>query len=58
MFIFSPLEQFNIVSIIPIGFGNFNISFTNSSLLALIVITLLIMLLEFVTFKATLVPNR
>jgi hypothetical protein len=27
-------------------------------LLALIVITLLIMLLEFVTFKATLVPNR
>jgi ATP synthase subunit 6 len=58
MFVFSPLEQFNIISIIPIGIGNFNISFTNSSLLSLIVVSLMILLLEFVSFKSTLVPNR
>jgi len=58
MSIFSPLEQFNIVSIIPISIGNFDISFTNSSVIALIVTFVLVCLMSFVTFKSTLVPTR
>ena len=30
--IYTPLEQFSIISIIPIRFGNIYLSFTNSSL--------------------------
>jgi len=30
--LYTPLEQFSIVRLIPLKFGNFDISFTNSSL--------------------------
>ena len=31
--LFSPLEQFEIIPLIPLRFGNFDLSFTNSSFL-------------------------
>ena len=32
----SPLEQFEIISLVPLRFGNFDLSFTNSSFLILL----------------------
>lgn len=40
--IYSPLEQFEIFSIIPLRFGSFDISFTNSSLLRFFIVAFLI----------------
>jgi len=36
MMCFSPLEQFTLISLIPLHFGNFYFSFTNSSLFMLL----------------------
>lgn len=39
---YSPLEQFEIYSLIPLRFGSFDVSFTNSSLRRLYIVALLI----------------
>lgn len=54
----SPFEQFQIVSLIPLKIGTLNLSFTNSSLYTLFVVTLLVLLFTLSTKNATLVPHR
>lgn len=55
---FTPLEQFEIINIIPLNFFGFNISITNSSFLVLVIFSLMFILLFFVKQKDTIVPNR
>nr|YP_011017770.1 ATP synthase F0 subunit a [Polysiphonia morrowii]WQF69616.1 ATP synthase F0 subunit a [Polysiphonia morrowii] len=55
--LFSPLEQFEIINIIPIYFYSFNLSFTNASLLMLFVIFFSFFWLSLSFFKANLIPN-
>jgi ATP synthase subunit 6 len=55
----SPLEQFNVKSIIPLYFGNFDISFTNSSLYFLFCTGIILILFQAVTLNGGfLVPTR
>lgn len=57
--IFTPLEQFAIVSLIPIRLGNIYLSFTNSSLYLLLSTGLVILLFYLVTQNGGfLVPSR
>ena len=57
--IYTPLEQFSIISIIPIHFGNIYLSFTNSSLYLLFTTGLVILLFYLVTQNGGfLVPSR
>ena len=57
--IYTPLEQFSIISIIPIRFGNIYLSFTNSSLYLFFATGLVVLLFYFVTQKGGfLVPSR
>nr|QHD46968.1 Atp6 [Anthoceros agrestis] len=54
----SPLEQFAIIPLIPIHIGNLYLSFTNSSLFMLLTISLVLLLVHFVTLNGGhLVPN-
>nr|YP_009531813.1 ATP synthase F0 subunit 6 [Leiosporoceros dussii]AXZ70957.1 ATP synthase F0 subunit 6 [Leiosporoceros dussii] len=54
----SPLEQFAIIPLIPIHIGNLYLSFTNSSLFMLLTISLVLLLVYFVTLNGGhLVPN-
>jgi len=55
----SPLEQFNIVSLLPISlpFG-IDLSITNSALIEIIAITMFILLLNLTVNKSTLVPTH
>jgi hypothetical protein len=55
----SPLEQFNIVSLVPISlpFG-IDLSLTNSALIEIIAISLFILLLKLTVEKSTLVPTH
>lgn len=46
---YSPLEQFSIVTLIPVQFGSFNMSFTNSSLSIFVAIGLFLLLLSYAT---------
>ena len=56
--VFSPLEQFAIISLIPIHLGNFYLSFTNSSLFMLLTISFVLLLFYLVTINGgTVVPN-
>jgi len=57
--IFSPLEQFSIIPLIPMKIGNLYFSFTNSSLFMLLTLSLVLLLIHFVTKKGggNLVPN-
>lgn len=57
--IFTPLEQFSIVSIIPVYLGDVSLSFTNSSLI-LVSTTALISILFFMVTQngGLLIPNR
>jgi F-type H+-transporting ATPase subunit a len=57
--IFTPLEQFSIFSILPIRFGNIDVSFTNSSLYLFFATGLIVLLLYLVTqHGGFLVPSR
>lgn len=58
MFLFSPFEQFQIVSILPIAIGTFDISFTNSSLYVVLVISIIGLFLSLSTSVATIVPSN
>lgn len=53
----SPFEQFEIHSIIPINLGWFDISFTNSSLFMLLVVSTLTAFFLFSTHRAGIVPT-
>nr|YP_010620093.1 ATP synthase F1 subunit 6 [Pterosiphonia complanata]WAX04106.1 ATP synthase F1 subunit 6 [Pterosiphonia complanata] len=53
----SPLEQFEIINIIPIYLYNFNLSFTNTSLLMIFVIVFSSFWLSLSFFKVNLIPN-
>lgn len=54
----SPLEQFEIISILPIFFASFNLSFTNASLLMFFVVFIACFWLSLSFFKVRLVPNH
>lgn len=57
--IFSPLEQFSIISIIPLHIGNIYFSFTNSALYIFLAISLVSLLFHLVTQNGGfLVPSR
>lgn len=56
--LFTPLEQFEIISLIPIKFGWLNISFTNSSLFILLVFGVILLLVHLSTLNSTIIPNR
>lgn len=56
---YSPLEQFAIISLIPFHIGNFYFSFTNSSLFMLLTTGFFLLLFYFVTVNGgNLVPSR
>lgn len=57
--VFSPLEQFAIIPLIPIHVGNLYLSFTNSSLYLLLTVFFSLLLVHIVTHKqgGYLVPN-
>jgi len=57
LFISSPLEQFEIINLIPLYFYNLNFSFTNSSLLLLIVFIVTFFWLSLSFFKVKILPN-
>lgn len=54
----SPLEQFEIVTIVPLNFLGYNFSFTNSSLFLLMSASLLILKISLSFYKSSLIPNR
>ena len=59
MNIYTPLEQFSIISLIPLHFGNLYLSFTNSSLFLFSTVGLLYVLFTMVTKRGGfLVPSR
>ncbi|MBT8473756.1 MAG: F0F1 ATP synthase subunit A [Marinicaulis sp.] len=53
-----PMEQFEILPIVPLKFGNYDISLTNSSLWMLIGTGAIILFFAFATRKSNLVPGR
>ncbi|KAF4357862.1 hypothetical protein G4B88_003596 [Cannabis sativa] len=55
----SPLEQFSILPLIPMNIGNLYFSFTNSALFMLLTLSLVLLLVYFVTKNGggNLVPN-
>lgn len=57
--VYTPLEQFSIVSLIPLKIGNFDFSFTNSSLYLLLTVSLVFLLFYLVTLDGgNIVPSR
>jgi ATP synthase subunit 6 len=60
MFIISPLEQFEIIAIIPLYSKLFDLSFTNSSFIMLLSIVFFLLLLVMITLNGSgsIVPNR
>jgi ATP synthase subunit 6 len=56
----NPMEQFELVSLLPIHFGNVDISFTNSSLLMVLSVCTMVLLVQLITINGggTIVPNR
>jgi len=61
MMISSPLEQFQILPIIPLRFGDIDVSFTNSALIIIVGCTLVLLLMQMLMTTETgahVVPNR
>lgn len=54
----SPLEQFKIKALIPLQIGNFDLSFTNSSLFMFLSLAFIFALLTIGTRKISLIPSR
>jgi len=54
----SPLEQFEIVTILPLHFFSYNFSFTNSSLFLFLAAFLLILKISLSFYNSSLIPNR
>jgi F-type H+-transporting ATPase subunit a len=57
-FTVDPMHQFRIESIVPIHFGNIDVSFTNSSLYMVIAATLVTFVTVFGMSRGSLVPGR
>lgn len=55
---YSPLEQFEIVQIVPIQLQGLDISFTNSSLFCILIVFVLTYLLLLSTSNKTILPNQ
>ena len=56
---YSPLEQFSIITLIPINFGFFYLSFTNSSLYLLLTTGLVFLVFHLVTLNGgKIIPSR
>ena len=51
LIVHSPLDQFEIIPLIPMKIGNLYFSFTNSSLFMLLTLSLVLLLVYFVTKK-------
>jgi len=58
--LYSPLEQFEVVPLIPLRIGSFDISFTNATLIMILSASLVIILVQLVTVNGngSLVPSR
>jgi ATP synthase subunit 6 len=56
----SPLEQFELIPLVPLRFGDFDISFTHSTLFMFIGVSVFLMLLQMIIIQSggNLVPNR
>ena len=54
----SPLEQFEIKELIPIEIGGNDISFTNSALMMVIAVALIVLLMVVGTRKQAMIPGR
>lgn len=54
----SPLEQFEIVTVLPLTFFNLNISLTNSSLFLIIALGFIFFWLNLSFYKNSLIPNN
>jgi len=54
----SPLDQFKIQEIMPFNIGGYDVSFTNSSLMMLIVVALVTLFITFSMKKRAMVPGR
>jgi F-type H+-transporting ATPase subunit a len=54
----NPLEQFKIKEIIPLDIAGYNISFTNSSLMMVIVVGLIYLFFKFGLRASSLIPSR
>ena len=54
----SPLTQFEIIPIIPLQVFGYDISFTNSSLMMLVSVLLIIGLLGITCYKSSIIPNK
>nr|YP_011017678.1 ATP synthase F0 subunit a [Centroceras gasparrinii]WQF69501.1 ATP synthase F0 subunit a [Centroceras gasparrinii] len=55
--LFSPLEQFEIISLVPLSIFNLNISFTNSTLFLLISILICLFWISLSFYKNLIVPS-
>jgi ATP synthase subunit 6 len=56
--VYSPLEQFSIISLLPFKFSGMYLSFSNSSFLTLIIFFVLIVFMHFGVFNAQFKPSR
>ncbi|CAN0284834.1 unnamed protein product, partial [Discosporangium mesarthrocarpum] len=54
----SPLEQFEIKELVPIEIGGNSLAFTNSALMMVIAVTLILMLMMLGTRKRAMIPGR
>lgn len=55
----SPLEQFEILCLIPIlNFSTFIFAITNSTLFIIMTLVILLIFLQLLTYKITIIPNR
>lgn len=54
----SPLEQFEIINILPIFFSSFNLSFTNASLLMFFSVFIALFWISLSLFKVNFIPNH
>ena len=57
---YSPLEQFEIIPLLPIRLGSFDLSFSNASFMMVLSAALVIILVQLIAVdgNGSLVPNR
>lgn len=56
----NPMEQFELISLIPLRGGNVDISFTNSALMMFLSVCVFVLLIQLITVNGggTIIPNR
>ena len=57
MIVANPLEQFQIIPIIPLPFGDVDISFTNSSLFGMLGVGFFVLLMKFILNEGNVVTS-